>query len=107
MKIADLQGKKLAELKDIARNMNLTGFSTLRKQDLIYLIIEAQAEAVAGTGNGAPRKSRTRSKTSKEATPAPEAPTRPDARAAELASETETSNAQAHYITVGLSFKHQ
>ena len=40
MKISDLQGKKLAELKDIARNMNLTGFSTLRKQDLIYLIIE-------------------------------------------------------------------
>ncbi len=58
MKIADLQEKKLAELKDIARDMNLSGFSTLRKQDLIYLILEAQAEAVAGKGNGARARSR-------------------------------------------------
>ena len=71
MKISDLQEKKLAELKDIARNMNLSGFSTLRKQDLIYLIIEAQAEAVAGNGNGAPRKARDRPRKGGE--PEPEA----------------------------------
>ncbi|HMB89385.1 MAG TPA: transcription termination factor Rho [Rhodothermales bacterium] len=50
MKIADLQGKKLPELKNLARELNLSGFSNLRKQDLIYLILEAEAEAVAGNG---------------------------------------------------------
>ena len=80
MKISDLQEKKLAELKDIARTMNLAGFSTLRKQDLIYLIIEAQAEAVAGTGNGAARKPRSRPKPpSAEAESAPKM--RPPAKA--------------------------
>lgn len=48
MKIAELQDKKLPELKDIAKQMNLSGFSAMRKQDLIYLILEARAEAVAG-----------------------------------------------------------
>ena len=67
MKISVLQEKNLADLKDIARDMGLTGYSTLRKQDLIYLILEAEAEAAAG-GNGA---SRSRSRRSKaEAAPA-------------------------------------
>ena len=79
MKISDLQGKKLAELKDIARTMSLTGFSTLRKQDLIYLIIEAQAEAVAGTDNGAAQKPRSRPKPGAEAKNDPAANTRPAA----------------------------
>ncbi len=82
MKISDLQEKKLAELKDIARTMNLTGFSTLRKQDLIYLIIEAQAEAVAGTGNGAARKPRSRPKPPPaKAESTPRAKMRPPAKA--------------------------
>ena len=80
MKISDLQEKKLAELKDIARSMNLTGFSTLRKQDLIYLIIEAQAEAVAGTGNGAARKQRNRPKPPAETESAPRTKMRPPAK---------------------------
>lgn len=42
MKIADIEGKKLAELRDIAHSMNLTGYSTLRKQDLVKRIVEAQ-----------------------------------------------------------------
>ncbi len=49
MKIADLQDKKLPELKQIAKQMNLGGFSAMRKQDLIYLILEAKAEAAAGS----------------------------------------------------------
>ncbi len=47
MRIADLQEKKLSDLKDLAKDMGLAGFSTLRKQDLIYLILEARAESVA------------------------------------------------------------
>ena len=71
MKITDLQEKKLADLKDLARDIGLTGVSNLRKQDLIYQILEAQAEAAAGkdearrsprgrkvNGNGASEKSR-------------------------------------------------
>jgi len=49
MKIADLQNQKLADLRDIARDLGLTGYSGLRKQDLIYLILETRAEAVAHT----------------------------------------------------------
>src|SRR5690625_52347 len=75
MKISDLQEKKLADLKDLARNIGLTGVSGLRKQDLIYQILEAQAEAAAGkdearrgprgrkvNGNGASDKPRERSR---------------------------------------------
>ena len=54
MKISTLQEKKLSDLKDLARELNLTGFSNMRKQDIIYLILEAQAEAVSGGDGGPP-----------------------------------------------------
>ena len=60
MKISVLQEKNLSELKDVARSMGLTGYSTLRKQDLIYLILEAEAEAAANGGGGASRGARSR-----------------------------------------------
>lgn len=47
MKISTLQDKKLDELRAIARELNLSGYSKLRKQDLIYRILEAQAEGAA------------------------------------------------------------
>ena len=47
MKISTLQEKKLDELRAMAREMDLSGYSKLRKQDLIYRILEAQAEGVA------------------------------------------------------------
>src|SRR5690606_8041551 len=53
MKISELQEKKLPELRDIARDLGLTGYSQSRKEDLIYRILEAHAEAAAG--NGGPR----------------------------------------------------
>ena len=53
MKISVLQEKKINELRDIARDMGLGGYSGMRKQDLIYLILEAQAEAAAGNGKPA------------------------------------------------------
>jgi transcription termination factor Rho len=48
MNISTLQDKKLDELRDLARDLGLSGYSKLRKQDLIYQILEAQAEEVAG-----------------------------------------------------------
>jgi transcription termination factor Rho len=45
MDIAELQSKKIAELHDIAKNLELSGFSDLRKQELIFKILEAQTAA--------------------------------------------------------------
>jgi len=47
MKISTLQDKKLDELREIARELDLSGHADLRKQDLIYRILEAQAEGAA------------------------------------------------------------
>ena len=45
MDIAELQSKKIAELHVIAKSLNLTGYSDLRKQELIFKILEGQTAA--------------------------------------------------------------
>lgn len=45
MDIGALEEKKLTELRDIARETNITGFSTMKKHDLIYEIMRANAKA--------------------------------------------------------------
>jgi transcription termination factor Rho len=44
MDINVLQSKKIVELQKIAKEMKLTGYSDLRKQDLIFKILEAVTE---------------------------------------------------------------
>ena len=44
MDIGALEEKKLTELKDIAREKNINGFSTMKKHDLIYEIMRANAK---------------------------------------------------------------
>jgi transcription termination factor Rho len=44
MDIAELKSKKIAELNQIAKELNIAGFSDLRKQELIFKILEAQTE---------------------------------------------------------------
>ncbi len=44
MDIAELKSKKISELTKIAKDMNITGYTDLRKQDLIFKILEAQTE---------------------------------------------------------------
>jgi transcription termination factor Rho len=44
MDIAELKGKKISELTKIAKEMNISGYTDLRKQDLIFRILEAQTE---------------------------------------------------------------
>ena len=44
MTIADLKGKNITELTGIARDLDLPGAGNLRKQDLIFRILQAQAE---------------------------------------------------------------
>ncbi len=44
MDITELKSKKIAELNQIAKDMNIQGYSELRKQDIIFKILEAQTE---------------------------------------------------------------
>jgi transcription termination factor Rho len=44
MDIAELKGKKISELTKIAKDLNISGYTDLRKQDLIFKILEAQTE---------------------------------------------------------------
>lgn len=45
MEITELEGKKLTELRDIARQLGVTGFSTMKKQQLTFRIMETNARA--------------------------------------------------------------
>jgi transcription termination factor Rho len=42
MDISSLKSKKIVELNEIAKDLNINGFSDLRKQELIFKILEAQ-----------------------------------------------------------------
>lgn len=42
MDISELKSKKIVELNQIAKNLDIQGFSDLRKQELIFKILEAQ-----------------------------------------------------------------
>ena len=44
LNLKSLKSKKIGELTEIARNFNVEGASSLRKQDLIFAILQAQAE---------------------------------------------------------------
>ncbi len=42
MDISELKSKKIVELNQIAKDLNITGYSDLRKQELIFKVLEAQ-----------------------------------------------------------------
>lgn len=44
MDIGELKSKKIAELTKIAKEMNITDYTDMRKQELIFKILEAQTE---------------------------------------------------------------
>ncbi len=52
MDIAELQSKKVVELQKIARELGLTGYSDLKKQELIMKILEKMQEQRAVTTEG-------------------------------------------------------
>ena len=45
MDIGDLESKKLSELRDIGRDMKIPGYTTMKKQDLVFRIMQADAES--------------------------------------------------------------
>src|SRR6266849_3318426 len=44
MDIGELKSKKISELSKIAKDLNITGYTDLRKQDLIFKNLEAKTE---------------------------------------------------------------
>jgi len=52
MNIAALEQKKVAELYEIARRLGIEGYADLRRRDLIYEILGAQADAESDGGEG-------------------------------------------------------
>ncbi len=44
LQIADLDAKSLEELREIAKDLNITGYSRLKKTDLVFRILRASAE---------------------------------------------------------------
>jgi transcription termination factor Rho len=47
--VAELESKTLSDLREIARKLDITGISGLKKQDLIYKLIQAQTEEQGNT----------------------------------------------------------
>ena len=43
MEVVELEDKRLTELRDIARDMDINGFSSMKKQELVYEIMREQA----------------------------------------------------------------
>ncbi|MCD6359052.1 MAG: Rho termination factor N-terminal domain-containing protein, partial [Dehalococcoidia bacterium] len=53
MSIAELEAKTKGELLDMAKGSSISGASSLKKQDLIYLLLQAQLEKQGATvGSG-------------------------------------------------------
>ena len=44
MNLAELKLKKIEELVKLARSLKVEGFSSMRKQELIFAILQAQAD---------------------------------------------------------------
>ncbi|MBN1446989.1 MAG: transcription termination factor Rho [Bacteroidetes bacterium] len=44
MDIAELKSKRIAELSQIAKDLDISGYSDMRKQELIFRILEAQSQ---------------------------------------------------------------
>ncbi|WP_127024287.1 transcription termination factor Rho [Flagellimonas beolgyonensis] len=97
--ISDLKAKKLPELQEIAKDLNVPKFKTLKKLDLVYQILDVQAsnpKAVAETVGAsteekpAPKQKRARSPRPKNAdTNKPADTQKPVEKAAEKSTETE------------------
>jgi transcription termination factor Rho len=44
MDIAELESKRTAELRELARDLEISGFSTMKKHDLVYQVMRAEAQ---------------------------------------------------------------
>ncbi|HLG30621.1 MAG TPA: Rho termination factor N-terminal domain-containing protein, partial [Candidatus Brocadiales bacterium] len=44
MNLTELKGKSIADLNEVSKDLKIEGASSLRKQELIFAILQAQAE---------------------------------------------------------------
>ncbi|NTU80141.1 MAG: transcription termination factor Rho [Chloroflexales bacterium] len=49
MNVAELESKTLSDLREMARKLDITGYSGLKKQDLIFKLLQAQSEEQGNT----------------------------------------------------------
>ena len=49
MNVADLESQTLSDLREMARKLDITGYSGLKKQDLIFKLLQAQSEEQGNT----------------------------------------------------------
>ena len=93
--ISDLKAKKLPELQEIAKDLNVPKFKTLKKLDLVYQILDVQASnPKAVVENTAEPQERPAPKPKRERTPRPKMvePKEPKVETAEKAPETEAKD---------------
>jgi transcription termination factor Rho len=45
MDIGELESKKITELREMAKELEIPGFSTMKKQGLVYEILRANAQS--------------------------------------------------------------
>lgn len=71
--ISDLKAKKLPELQEIAKGLNVPKFKTLKKLDLVYQILDVQASnPKAVQGDSAPQKEKVIQKPKRTRLPKPQ-----------------------------------
>ena len=53
--ISELKDMKLPELQDIAKDLNVPKYRTMKKLDLVYQILDLQASNPAAVGRAPPK----------------------------------------------------
>jgi len=110
--ISDLKAKKLPELQDIAKSLNVPKYKTVKKLDLVYQILDYQAanpnkvkevlkdespaktESTASPESKSPAKPRTESKPAKKVNPNPRKKDT-EAKTSETSEKTDDSNSDS------------
>lgn len=72
--IIELNGKKVAELREIAKELDIKKVEKLKKQDLVYIILDEQAINPSKTSKAAPQKTETPAAERPARTPRPKRP---------------------------------
>ncbi len=106
--ISDLKSKKLPELQDIAKGLNVSKYKTLKKLDLVYQILDVQASnpkatetVLASTSNSEEQidSKPKRSRVLKEKSTAVKGERKPDRRISTPKDSTETPKEDSSNIT--------
>lgn len=72
--IIELNGKKVAELREIAKELDIKKVEKLKKQELVYIILDEQAINPSKTAKAAPQKTETTTADRPARTPRPKRP---------------------------------